>query len=321
MRCVPEPLAPRTRAFAFVLRRLAPEPADATEMIALRGRRDRLRETFLGRQVFGTLAPGVDETVRNVRINGGTQRILIHRRTGARDGALLPIVVNFHGGGWCLGAPEQSAWLASQVAASTGAVVVSPSYRLAPENPYPAAVSDAWEMLQWITAHAEDLGGVPAGIAVWGDAAGGTLAAVCALTARDAGMHLRAQVLIYPAVEMYERYPSEEEFAEAPVLTQKQMHKFGRLYMGERYGDEDWEASPIRAASHAGLPPTLIVVAGHDPLRDHGMRYAQVLRKAGVEVAVRRDGPGIHGYLSLPGVVPVAKDAAEHIGAYLRGAL
>ena len=299
-------------------------------MITLRGRRDALRETFVGRQVFGTLAAGVEMTAREVRINGAGQRVLIHRRAaevGAREPrALLPIVVNFHGGGWCLGAPEQSAWLASQVAAETGAMVISPSYRLAPENPFPAAVEDAWEVLQWIAAHAAELGGDVERIALMGDSAGGTLAAVTALMVRDAGglapgVDLRAQVLLYPAVEMYERYPSEEQYAQAPVLTQKQMHRFGRLYMGERYGDEDWHASPIRAASHEGLAPALIVVAENDPLRDHGIRYAQVLRKAGVEVAVRRDGPGIHGYLSLPGVVPVAKDAAAHIGAYLRGVL
>ena len=323
---MPEPLAPRTRLFAAVLRLAAPEPADATEMITLRGRRDRLRETPLGRWVFGPLASGVTAVERSVTVNGSAQRLLIHRPSGAARGTgPLPIVVNFHGGGWCLGAPEQSAWLASNVAAMTGALVVSPSYRLAPEHPYPAAVEDSWALLQWIVEHAESLGGDAQRVAVMGDSAGGNLAAVAALTARDAGgvagSRLRAQVLIYPAVEMYERYPSETEFAQAPVLTQKQMHAFGRLYMGERYGDEDWRASPLRAASHADLPPALIVLAGHDPLRDHGLRYAAALRGAGVEVSVRDHGPGVHGFLSLPGVVPVAKDALTDIAAFLRARL
>jgi len=320
---VSAPLALRTRIFAAVLRRLAPDPDGATEMIALRGRRDRLRETFAGRQVFGSIAPGVTASEQLVEVNGSTQRLLIHRLEGATGH--LPMVVNIHGGGWCLGTPEQSAWLASHVAAATGAVVVSPSYRLAPEHPYPAAVEDTWALLQWIEANADALGGDHERIAVMGDSAGGNLAAVAALTARDAGgvngIGIRAQVLIYPAVEMYERYPSEAEFAEAPVLTQKQMHSFGRLYLGPRYGDEDWQASPIRAASHEGLPPALILIAGHDPLRDHGRQYASTLRAAGVEVTLRDYGPGIHGFLSLPGVVPVAKDALADITSFLRSRL
>ena len=320
---MPEPLALRTRLFAAALRLAAPEPSDATEMVTLRGRRDRLRATPLGRWIFGPLASGVTTVERSVTVNGSGQRLLIHRPAGATG--QLPVVVNFHGGGWCLGAPEQSAWLASHVAAATGALVFSPSYRLAPEHPYPAAVDDAWALLEWVVEHAEPLGGDPDRVAVMGDSAGGNLAAVAALMARDEGgvfgRPIRAQVLIYPAVEMYERYPSEEEFAQAPVLTQKQMHAFGRLYMGERYGDEDWQASPLRAASHEGLPPALIVLAGHDPLRDHGLRYATALRRAGVDVSVRDHGPGVHGFVSLPGVVPVAKDALSDIAAFLRDRL
>lgn len=322
MQCVPEPLAPRTRLFAAVLKHLAPEPADATEMVALRGRRDRLRETFVGRQVFGRIAPGVTTSQRTVELNGSTQRLLVHRPTAAGASDARPIVVNFHGGGWCLGTPEQSAWLASHVAAGTGAVVVSPSYRLAPEHPYPAAVDDAWAALRWIIEHAAELGGDPGRLAVMGDSAGGNLAAVTALLARDAGgPPIRAQVLIYPAVEMYDHYPSEAEHAHAPVLTSRQMQSFGRLYLGEQYGVEDWQASPLRADSHAGLPPALILIAGHDPLRDHGVRYAAALREAGVELDLRDYGPGIHGFLSLPGVVPVAKEALADTVAFLRDRL
>jgi acetyl esterase len=227
--------------------------------------------------------------------------------------------VNFHGGGWCLGTPEQSAWLASHVAELTGSVVVSPAYRLAPEHPYPAAVDDAWAALLWVATHAARLGGDPTRIAVMGDSAGGNLAAVTALMARDAGAPaLRAQVLAYPAVEMYQRYPSEEANANAPVLTSKQMHTFARLYLGDSYGVEDWQASPIRATSHAGLPPALVLTAFHDPLRDHGTRYAEVLRAAGTPVLLREHGPAIHGFLSLPGAVPVAKDALGQVAAFLR---
>jgi len=310
---VPAPLAIRTRAFAAVLKRLAVEAATPEQMVALRERRDSLRVTTLGRRVFGAVPPQV--ATSEVRLPGGT-RMVVHRPRSHRG--TLPLVINFHGGGWCLGTPEQSAWLASHVALELGAIVVSPSYRLAPEYPYPAAIDDTWATFEWLLANP------PAGadltrLAVMGDSAGGNLAAVAALRARDAGMSgLRAQVLIYPAVEMYERYPSEDLFADAPVLTSRGMRAFGRLYLGESYGIEDWEVSPLRAASHADLPPAMILIAGHDPLRDHGTKYAEALRAAGTSVDLRDYGAGIHGFMSLPGVVPVAREALTDIVAFLQ---
>ena len=307
-------LAPRTRAFAALLKLLVSEPATADQMTQLRARRERLRRSPVGQLVFGRPSEAVTATDLEV---GTGSRLHVHRPRGAEGP--LPVVVNFHGGGWCLGTPEQSAWLASHVAERTGSLVVSPTYRLAPEHPYPAAVEDAWAVLQWVAAHASELGGDPSRIAVMGDSAGGNLAAVTALMARDAGgPALQAQVLVYPAVEMYERYPSEGANAHAPVLTSQQMHTFGHLYLGESYGVEDWEASPIRAASHAGLPPALVLTAFHDPLRDHGSRYVDVLRAAGSEAELRDYGPGIHGFLSLPGAVPVAGQALDDISAFLR---
>jgi acetyl esterase len=310
---VPPPLAPRTRLFALILKRLAAEPSSEQEMVALRERREALRTTAPGRAVFGRVPRGVETS--QVRLPEGL-RALVHRPMHASGP--LPVVVNFHGGGWCLGTPEQSAWLASHVALRVGAIVVSPSYRLAPEHPYPAAADDAWTALEWL------LGNPPTGadlsrLALMGDSAGGNLAAVTALKARDAGAPaVRAQVLVYPAVEMYDRYPSEDEFAQAPVLTSKGMRRFSRHYLGAGYGTDDWQASPLRAASHTGLPPTLIITAGHDPLRDHGERYAEKLRAAGVEVDVRDYGAAIHGFLSLPGVVPVAKEALADTVGFLR---
>ena len=310
-------LAPRTRAFAALLKLLVSEPATADQMTQLRARRERLRRSPVGQLVFGRPSEAV--TATDLEIGTGS-RLHVHRPRGAEGP--LPVVVNFHGGGWCLGTPEQSAWLASHVAERTGSLVVSPTYRLAPEHPYPAAVEDAWAVLQWVAAHASELGGDPSRIAVMGDSAGGNLAAVTALMARDAGgPALQGQVLVYPAVEMYERYPSEEANAHAPVLTSQQMHTFGHLYLGESYGVEDWEASPIRAASHAGLPPALVLTAFHDPLRDHGSRYVDVLRAAGTQAQLRDYGPGIHGFLSLPGAVPVARRALDDVAAFLTRSL
>lgn len=310
------PLPSRTKLFGAVLKVLSSEPSDGPQMAALRARRARLIASPPGRLVVGADAVGVAVTDRH--IDDGI-RLRIHTPAGAGP---RPIVVNYHGGGWCLGSPEQSRWIAGRIAAQAGAIVVSPTYRLAPEHPYPAAVDDAWAALRWVHTHAAELGGDPERIAVMGDSAGGNLAAVAALHARDAGgPAVRAQILVYPAVEMYERWPSETIHANAPLLTSKQMRTFGRLYLGDGYGTEDWQASPIRAASHESLPPALVLTAGHDPLRDHGFRYVDVLRAAGVE-AEHRDYPDtIHGFAALPGVAPAAHTALRDIVEFLRRAL
>jgi acetyl esterase len=139
-----------------------------------------------------------------------------------------------------------------------------------------------------------------------------------ALMARDAGgPEIRSQVLIYPGTEMYDRWPSEERHAEAPVLTSKNMRAFARLYMGEQYGDEDFRASPIRAASHAELPEAFILTAELDPLLDNGARYRDALLAADVPVRYAEYAGAIHGFMSLPGVVPVAKRALDDIIEFL----
>lgn len=334
-------LALRTRLLGAVLRRTSKPPASGQAMIDLRHRREKLVRSPLGRLVFGRVAPGVVTEERTIDLGGHRSRLLVHRPTAAL--APLPVVVNFHGGGWCLGSPEQSAWLASHVAQRTGCLVVSPTYRLAPEHPYPAAVDDAWAALQWIVDHAAELGADPERVAVMGDSAGGNLAAVTALLARPASPEaspasgtdantdastvagtgtsaprVRAQVLIYPAVELYERYPSEDEYAEGIVLTSRGMRLFTRLYLGERYGTEDWQGSPLRAPSHAGLPPALVLTAHADPLRDNGTRYAAALEAAGVEVESHDYPAGVHGLISVPGVVPVAREVLADICDFLR---
>jgi acetyl esterase len=255
----------RARVFGAVLKAIARPPTNAAEMIELRQRRGRMLSTAVGQYVVGRDAAGV-----SVRDISGPVRLRVHT-PGDLPGA-APVVVNYHGGGWCLGAPEQSRWLASRVAARVGAVVVSPAYRLAPEHPFPAGVDDAWAALQWVHDHAAELGGDPDRIAVMGDSAGGNLATVVALRARDhAGPLLRA----------------------------------------------DWQASPIRATDHAGLPPALILTAGHDPLHDHGTRYADVLRLAGVPVELINHPRAIHGFMSLRGIVPSASEGLDQIAGFL----
>jgi acetyl esterase len=231
----------RTRVFG-VLVRLGSTPIEEVDDLD-KARRERLglQRTAIGRWLFGTADPSVRTTEHHVQVDGRARRFLQHRPTGAASpGSAPPVVLNLHGGGWVQGNPEQSAWFASRVAARTGAVVLSFDYRLAPEDPFPAAVDDAWAALQWVVEHAEELDVDPDRVAVMGDSAGGGLAATTALLARDAGApRLKAEVLIYPGVEMYDRWPSEDEFADAPVLSSANMRAFVRLYLRDQHGGAD----------------------------------------------------------------------------------
>lgn len=307
----------RTRLFAAILKRVSTPVEEAGDFAKFRAERLKLQGTAAGKLVFGRIDS--DSTAEEITLGTG-QRALVHRPKDAIGP--LPCVINFHGGGWVQGNPEQSAWLSSRVAVRNRAVVIAPAYRLAPEDTFPAGVDDSWGALQWVVEHADELGINPERIAVMGDSAGGNLAAVVALMARDAGgPALRAQVLIYPGVEMYDRWASEDRHAEAPVLTSANMRAFVRLYLGDQYGTEDFRASPIRAESHAGLPKTLIVTAEVDPLLDNGTHYRDVLSHAGVPVRYAEHPGAIHGFISLPGVVPAAKKALDDIVEFLREVL
>ncbi len=306
-------MALRTRVFAALLKLSEKGIEDVVDLPAHRAKRAKLQRTLGGRFVFGRA--DASAVVEEITLGNGS-RALVNRPSDAI--APLPCVINFHGGGWVQGNPEQSQWMASRIAVRNRAVVISPTYALAPEQPFPAGVEDCWATLEWVVSHADELGIDPRRIAVMGDSGGGNLAAVVALLARDAGRpELRAQVLMYPGTEMYDRWPSEDRHADAPVLTSKNMRAFARLYMGDRYGDEDFRASPIRAASHASLPKTFILTAELDPLLDNGARYRDALVADGVPVRyVEYDG-AIHGFMSLPGVVPVAKRALDDIVDFL----
>ena len=270
-------------------------------MVELRERRAALLVNRRLTWVFGADDPGV--VVRAAWAGEIRLRVHIPRaRASAR-----PIVLAFHGGGWCWGSPEQSRWMAGRIAARIGAVVVAPAYRLAPEHPYPAAVEDCWRVLTWAVANADDLGADPTRIAVLGDSAGGTLAAVLALRARDEGeSRVRGQVLIYPLVDLV-------------GLHGRGLGGIVADYLG---GDgslaEEWQASPLRALSHAGLPPALVLTARFDPLRSHAERYAAALRTAGVEVALHRPRLATHAYLTLPGISPASRGGLARIVGFLR---
>lgn len=260
------------------------------------------------------LDDGAEIDLRVYRPSGGTPAGTLATGGGGTDAEALPIVMNFHGGGFVAGDPVQSEWWASSVALKAHAVVVSPHYRLAPEHPYPVPVEDCYAATVWAAGHADELGADGTRLAVMGDSAGGNIAAVVSLMARDRkGPAIAAQVLVYPCVEFETKYPSEAENAHAFVLTKKDMDNVPSLYFakGELGRQTEPYASPLRAESHADLPPALIQTAQQDPLRDQGPVYADALAAAGVPVRITNYVDAFHGFISMPGLVPAAHQALD----------
>ncbi|MFF1609604.1 alpha/beta hydrolase [Amycolatopsis sp. NPDC058278] len=232
-----------------------------------------------------------------------------------------PLLVFFHGGGWVIGTRASHDNAVRFLAKHAGVRVLSIEYRLAPEFPFPAATEDALAAFEYAVAKAGDLGADPARIAVGGDSAGGNLAAVTAQQAVRRGGPVPAfQLLIYPATDFARRYRSQDLFAENLFLTDVHMKWFEGHYVPEGTDLTDPRLSPLRADDLSGLPPALIVTAGFDPLRDEGEAYAEKLREAGIEVALRRHEDLIHGFINFTGVGTRFREAlAEMAGALRQG--
>jgi acetyl esterase len=238
-------------------------------------------------------------------------------------GSVPPVVLYLHGGGFVLGDLDTHDGTCRQHAVGAGAVVVSVEYRLAPEHPYPAAIEDAWAATQWVTGHGADIGADPTRLAVAGDSAGGTIAAVIAQHARDSGgPPIAFQLLWYPSTLWDPSLPSFTENAAAPILDPSAIAAFSRWYAGEvDLSNPPAGMAPGRAENLTGLPAAYIGVAGHDPLRDDGIRYGELLANAGVRVDVHNAETLVHGYLGYAGVVPAATEAMDRGLAALRTAL
>jgi acetyl esterase len=234
----------------------------------------------------------------------------------------MPALVYFHGGGWVLGTLDSVDRSCRALAAASGCVVVSVDYRLAPEHKFPAAVEDAFDATSYVARHASELGVDPKRLAVGGDSAGGNLAAVCALLARDrGGPAIAFQLLIYPATDCEDDSASAREFAEGHRLTRGGIRWFWGHYLAQPEDGRDACASPYNAASLAGLPPAFVITAECDPIRDEGEKYAARLAAAGVAVRLKRYEGAIHGFFQMATAIPSGAEAIADAAAALREAL
>jgi acetyl esterase len=268
--------------------------------------------------LFGPVDEVASTEDRAVPGPNGPVRVRIYRPAGAE--ATLPALVYFHGGGWVIGSIDTHDGTCRALCARTPCVVVSVDYRLAPEHRFPAAVDDAWAATVWVYERANELMVDQARVAVGGDSAGGNLAAVVALRARDHGLPLVHQLLIYPVCDHDLETASYRENAAGYGLTKAAMSWFWDHYLGTDGDRSHPEASPLRAGDLRAVAPAFVLTVEHDPLRDEGEAYARRLEDAGVPVTLSRYPGVVHGFIRMPGTMARGNEALDECAGALRAA-
>ena len=306
------PVDRRVRMWAWLVKQNSVGTKTEAEIIAMQSRHAPANPLF--NRIFGTVLPGIEVRDRAIDGPAGDIPVRVYRPAGGAAGA-RPLILNFHGGGFVFGDLRLSDWMCSSAAVTVGAVVVSVDYRLAPVHRFPAAVDDCYAALVWAAQNAASLGAGGPGeaappIGVMGESAGGNLAAVMCLLARDrGGPKISHQALLYPPTDMTRPSPGA---AKSLIINEQEMTVYRQCYLGDA-DPASPQVSPLLAADHTGLPPALIQVAEHDPLREDGARYAAALRSAGVPVRFTEYVGMPHGYLNFPGVCRGASQAMAEI--------
>ena len=249
----------------------------------------------------------------------GTQ---LHARLYAPSTAQpLPVLLYLHGGGFTIGSVATHDTLCRELAFQAGCAVVSLDYRLAPEHKFPTAINDAWDALQWLHQQGQTLGLDSSCMAVGGDSAGGTLAAACALLARDAGLPLQLQLLIYPGTCAHQDTDSHLRYATGLGLEREGIHWFFNHYVRDAADREDWRFAPLLAPDVEGVAPAFFCLAELDPLVDEGVQYADMLRMAGVPVELEIYKGVTHEFVKMGRAIAEARQAHADMAAALRAAL
>ena len=281
------------------------------------------------REIFEQTAPALNIRPENVYrsedlwIDGidGDIPIRIYTPHAPAAHEKFPILVFYHGGGFVIGSLDSYDSLCRALANRAECIVISVDYRLAPEQKFPAAVNDALGAYQWVSDHAHELDGDATRLAIAGDSAGGNVTAVTAIRIRDEGEVVPLlQVLIYPVLDATPERFSHHEFAEGMLLTRSNILWFYDHYMNVLDDAQNPYLSPILTEDLSGLAPALIIVAGHDPLRDEGIEYAGRLKEAGVAVEFCNYEGMIHGFLSFADAIDQVMTGIEHVARALRGA-
>ncbi len=270
------------------------------------------------RAAFSPAAPEVG-AVRDLAASGpaGSIPLRLYRGLGTEAGALLPVLVFFHGGGWTIGDLDTHDVVCRTLANKARCAVVAVDYRMGPEHKFPAAVEDCIAATRWVASQSAALGVDAARVAVGGDSAGGNLAAVVAIALRDAGgPPLVFQALVYPATDQRMDSDSHARLSEGYLLTRDNLVWFRGNYLAPGQYD-DWRASPLRASDFTRLPPAHIITAGYDPLLDEGKAFSDRLVAAGVPVLYECFEGMTHGFITMGGVVAAANHALYRLGQSL----
>jgi acetyl esterase len=279
------------------------------------------RHYYRERRALTQPAPPALPVVRDLQADGpaGPIPVRLYRPSADRT---LPVLVYYHGGGWVIGDLDSHDVLCRQLALAADCAVVAVDYRMGPEHRFPAAVDDCVAATRWVRDSAAALGVEASRLAVGGDSAGGNLAAVVALIARDAGdLPIAFQLLIYPATDQRRIAPSHTTNAQGYLLTADAMRWYHDHYIDDPKHDLDWRASPLLAPDLSRLPPALVLVAGYDPLRDEGIAYAQKLTEAGSRATLVSFERQIHGFVPMGRAIDEANDAVALCAQALRRGL
>ena len=315
---IPTDVHPEIQAF---LRQMAEAQLPSIQVLAPEAAREQFEAGMRARLELFPAPPVASVENRTIPGPAGAIPVRVYRDAEPAGGS-LPVLAWFHGGGHVIGSLDTHDAMARSLCLEAGCVVVSVDYRMGPEHPFPAAVDDCFAAVRWLAERGGEVGADPGRIALGGDSAGGNLAAVAALLARDeGGPALRHQLLVYPVTDYHCRGPSYERYARGyGTLEAESMRWFQRHYLGGPDAAGDWRASPLLAADLSGLPPALVITAECDVLRDEGVAYAERLAESGTPCEHAPHAGMVHGFFGLLGIAGAATQAHARAARALRDA-